>query len=147
MRTIHRQWGEVTITARFSSHYNIMTGQGVKQCHPSELQELPEIGGSLASSQSTDPVPLEPEIKQPDLFYINTATPTELYKRFTQIGKFKSKQITERSPFTSAEDMKEKCQHLFDSPQIIETLSAQMRFDFPGNNSGLPSPAADAPTS
>ena len=142
MRTIHRAWGEVTVTARFSSHVNIMTTSGVHQCHPSELQDLPEVGEPLGIVPI---VPTSTETQTSELFYINTATPNDLYKKFGQLGKLKAKQITEKAPYESAKDMEEKLISYFDSVEIIQTLAAQMRFDYPERQPTLTAPAADAP--
>ena len=142
MRTIHRAWGEVTITARFSSHVNIMTTSGVHQCHPSELQDLPEVGEPLGIVPI---VPTSTETETTELFYINVATPNDLHKKFGQLGKLKAKQITEKAPYESAKDMEEKLTHVFDGVEIIQTLAAQMRFDYPERQTSLAAPAADTP--
>lgn len=129
MKTIHRVWGEVQIVARFSSHFNIETKQGIKQCHESELRYLAEEGEQVITAQDNEQ--LLQDMPPEGLLQINFVTPAQLNKKFKQLGKLRCQRLVERAPYLDLDDFVNKVNDLFENSEISRTIGAQMDFSLP----------------
>lgn len=141
-KIIHPKWGEVAILTRFSSHYNVQTKQGVRQCHPNELKYLDvDAPVSTTNGEPNPPVPIPPEIDPldvpppPPLFPVNTATGMQIYKQFRPaIVKLVATRISERVPYADLDEFVEKTRDLFTHEDLARTFGAQLDFKLPETN-------------
>lgn len=140
MKYLHPRWGEVIVLQAFSSHVNINTTQGIKQCFPTELKELPSNAPTTTTNGIANPplptAPMPPvELApppQPQLYQINTGNPNTLSRAFRpQLTKLVCQRLIERLPFVDAEDFVDRTRDLFENEDLASNLADRLDFTLP----------------